>query len=138
LGAKQFLEIEVVQQWESTFEGVTDLAWSDSDDAELAALRAEVERLRAAAQRALPPGRAPEDNRSTGPPKGVVPDPGEAQISTGSVAIASGCAGTGRGRPARLAKSAEVGRRPCCPIGRARKGLCCLGRRLLASNRILQ
>ena len=24
LGAKQFLEIEVVQQWETTFEGVTD------------------------------------------------------------------------------------------------------------------
>jgi len=33
LGAKQFLEIEVVQQWESTFGGVTELAWSDSDDA---------------------------------------------------------------------------------------------------------
>jgi hypothetical protein len=27
LGAKQFLEVEVVQQWESTFEGVTDFAW---------------------------------------------------------------------------------------------------------------
>jgi hypothetical protein len=77
LGAKQFLEIEVVQQWESTFEGVTDLAWSDSDDAELAALRAEVDRLRAAAQPALPPGRAPEDDRSTSPPEGVVLDPGE-------------------------------------------------------------
>ena len=37
---KQFLEIEIVQQWESTVEGVTDLAWSDSDHAELAALRA--------------------------------------------------------------------------------------------------
>jgi hypothetical protein len=77
LGAKQFLEIEVVQQWESTFEGVTDLAWSESDDAELAALRAEVERLRAAAQPALPPGRAPQDDRSTGPPEGVVLDLGD-------------------------------------------------------------
>lgn len=95
MGAKQFLEIEVVQQWESTFEGVTDLAWSDSDDAELAALRAEVERLRAAAQPALPPGRAPEDDRSTGPPKGVCWTLVRAQTSTGSVAIASGCAGTG-------------------------------------------
>jgi hypothetical protein len=77
LGAKQFLEIEVVQQWESTFEGVTDLAWSDSDDAELAALRAEVERLRAAAQPALPhPAVPPEDDRSTGPPEGVVLDLG--------------------------------------------------------------
>lgn len=75
LGAKQLLEIEVVQQWESTFEGVTDLAWSDSDDAELAALRAEVERLRAAGQPALPPGRAllgrpvdrPAEGRRAGP-----------------------------------------------------------------------
>lgn len=84
------------------------------------------------------PAVPPEDDRSTGPPEGVVLDLVRAQTSTACVAIASGCAGTGRGRPARLAKSAEVGRRPCGSIGRARKGLCCLGRRLLASNRILQ
>jgi hypothetical protein len=77
LGAKQFLEIEVVQQWESTFEGVTDLAWSDSDDAELAVLRAEVERLRAAAQPALPSGRAPRGRPVDRPAGGRLLDPGE-------------------------------------------------------------
>jgi hypothetical protein len=59
------------------FEGVTDLAWSDSDDAELAALRAEVERLRAAAHPRCHPAVPPEDDRSTGPPEGVVLDLGE-------------------------------------------------------------
>jgi len=75
---------------------------SDSDDAELAALRAEVERLRAAAQPALPLGRAPR-GRPGRPARRrascwtLV----RAQTSTACVAIASGCAGTGRGRPAR-------------------------------------
>ena len=71
LDAKQFLEIEVVQQWESTFEGVTDLARSDSDDAELAALRAEMERATCGCT----------VRAATRP----------------CVAIASGCVGTGRG-----------------------------------------
>ena len=78
LDAKQFPEIEVEQQWESTFEGVTDLAWSDSDDAELAALRAEMERATCGCTvRAATRPWAPADVRSTGPPESVVLDLGE-------------------------------------------------------------
>ena len=83
-----------MQQWESTFEGDTDLAWSDSDDAELAALRAEVERATCSC---TAPATRPWPPRTTGPREGIVLDLGEAQTSTACVAIASGCAGTGRG-----------------------------------------